>query len=325
MMIEKDYIEIPNIKIGHAQDLEAATGCSVILCQKGAVGGVDVRGGAPGTRETDLLNPVNLVDRVHGVLLTGGSAFGLDAAAGLMEYLENRGIGFDVGPTKVPIVTGAVLFDLDIGDFKTRPDKDMGYRACVNSEAGGHLEGSIGAGTGATVGKVLGPGGAMKGGLGSYYIQLGDLIVGALVAVNSFGDIIDPKSGHIIAGALAGDGKTLVDTEKVVIENYNFNKEAFGGNTSIGAVITNAQMTKAMANKASSMAHDGFARTMRPAHTMVDGDTIFTLATGEVFADINAVGSLAARAIEGAVIRAIKSADSLHGVKSYKDIVRHDK
>ncbi len=320
-MIEKDYIQIPGVRIGHAQDLEAATGCTVILCEKGAVAGVDVRGGAPGTRETDLLDPVNLVDRVHGVLLTGGSAFGLDAAAGIMEYLESRGAGFDVGPTKVPIVTGAVLFDLDIGDFKTRPDKDMGHRACLNSETDRHLEGSIGAGTGATIGKILGSAGSMKGGLGTYYIQVGDLVVGAVVAVNSFGDIIDPKSGQIIGGALGGDGKTFVGTESIIIENYNFNKESFGGNTSIGAVITNAQMTKARANKVASMAHDGFARTMRPAHTMVDGDTIFTLATGEVFADINAVGVLAARAVEGAVLRAIKSADSLQGVKSYKDML----
>ncbi|MCK9268557.1 MAG: P1 family peptidase, partial [Alkaliphilus sp.] len=217
-MLEKNYIEIPGIKVGHAQDIKAATGCTVVLCEKGAVAGVDVRGGAPGTRETDLLDPVNLVDRVHGVLLTGGSAFGLDAAAGVMKYLENKGFGFDVGVTKVPIVTGAVLFDLTIGDFKVRPDGEMGYSACINSEIDNcREEGNVGAGTGATVGKLFGPGYSMKSGLGSYYIQVGNLIVGSIVAVNSFGDIIDPKNGSIIAGALAEDGKTFADSENVMI------------------------------------------------------------------------------------------------------------
>lgn len=320
-MLEKDYIEIPGIKVGHAQNIEAATGCTVVLCEKGAVAGVDVRGGAPGTRETDLLDPVNLVDRVHGVLLTGGSAFGLDAAAGVMKYLENRGFGFDVGVTKVPIVTGAVLFDLTIGDFKVRPDEEMGYSACVNSETDNcWAGGNVGAGTGATVGKLFGPGYSMKSGLGSYYIQIGDLIVGAIVAVNSFGDIIDPKNSNIIAGALTGDGKTFAGSENVMIKNYTGNKDIFSENTSIGVVITNAQMTKSTANKVASMAQDGYARTMRPAHTMIDGDTIFTLATNEIFADINVVGVLAARAVEQAVLRAVRNATTLHGIKCYKDL-----
>lgn len=319
-MIEKNYIEIPGIKAGHAQDMEAATGCTVILCEKGAVAGVDVRGGAPGTRETDLLNPVNLIEKVHGVLLTGGSAFGLDAAAGVMEYLENKNIGFDVGVAKVPIVTGAVLFDLAIGDPGIRPDKKMGYSACADSENDSWTEGSTGAGTGATVGKLFGPAHSMKSGLGSHYIQIGDLIVGAIVAVNSFGDIIDPKDGGIIAGALADDRKTFVNSENTMLENYNDNKNLFGGNTSIGVVITNARMTKAMANKIASMAQDGYARTMRPSHTMVDGDTIFALATDEVPADINIIGILAVRAVERAVLRAITESTTLHGIKCCRDL-----
>ncbi len=324
-MLEKNYIEISGIKVGHAQNIEAATGCTVVLCEKGAVAGVDVRGGAPGTRETDLLDPVNLVDKVHGVLLTGGSAFGLDAAAGVMEYLENRGFGFDVGVTKVPIVTGAVLFDLEIGNCKIRPDKTMGYDACINSEMDNcWVEGNIGAGTGATVGKLFGIGNSMKSGLGSYYIQVGDLIVGAIVAVNSFGDIIDPKNGSIIAGALAGDGKTFANSENVMIKNYNSSGSEPGKNTSIGVVVTNAQMTKATANKVASMAQDGYARNMRPAHTMIDGDTIFTLATNKIFADVNVVGVLAARVIEQAVLRAVKEATTLHGIKCYKDLWVND-
>lgn len=321
-MIETNYIEIPGIKIGHAQDLGAATGCTVILCEKGAVAGVDVRGGAPGTRETDLLNPVNLIDRVHGVLLAGGSAFGLDAAAGVMAYLEEKGIGFDVGVTKVPIVAGAVLFDLAIGDHRVRPNKAMGYEACSNSETNNRfMEGNIGAGTGATVGKLFGMDKCMKGGLGSYYIQVGDLIVGAIVAVNSFGDIVDPQNGSILAGALDKDKKTFINSESIMIKNYNSSKDVFSGNTSIGVVVTNAQMNKSTANKLASMAHNGYARTMRPAHTMVDGDTIFIMSTGEIFADINVVGTLAARAVEGAVVRAVKEAKTLHGVRSYIDLI----
>lgn len=318
-MLEKNYIEIPGIKVGHAQDMEAATGCTVILCEKGAVAGVDVRGGAPGTRETDLLDPINLVDKVHGILLTGGSAFGLDAAAGVMKYLEQKDAGFDVGVTKVPIVSGAVLFDLTIGDFRVRPDKEMGYSACANSETNDWTEGNIGAGTGATVGKLFGISNSMKGGLGSYYIQIRDLIVGAIVVVNSLGDIVDPESGNIIAGALADDGESFVNSENIMIQNYN-NKDILSRNTSIGVVVTNAQMAKTQANKIASMAHDGYARTMRPAHTMVDGDTIFTLATNNVSADVNVVGILAARTVEQAVLRAVKESTTLHGIKCYRDL-----
>lgn len=311
--------DIPGIKIGHAQDYDAATGCSVIICENGAVAGVDVRGGSPGTRETDLLNPVNLVDRIHAVVLSGGSAFGLDASSGVMKYLEERSIGFDVSVTKVPIVCSAVLFDLNIGDFKVRPDKNMGYAACKNVSKN-FKNGNIGAGTGATVGKILGPEFSMKGGLGSACIKIGNLMVGAVIAVNCLGDVIDPSNGNIIAGVLNTNKNSFAGTENIMISQYNNKKNLFSGNTTIGTVITNASMTKANANKVASMAHNGYGRTMRPAHSMFDGDTIFTMATCEVEADINVVGLLSARVVEMAVINAVKEAESIHGFKAYKDM-----
>lgn len=314
--------DISGIRLGNAQDLEAATGCTVILCEEGAVAGVDVRGGAPGTRETDLLKPENYVEKIHGVLLGGGSAFGLDAAAGMMEYLEERNIGFDVGVTKVPIVAGAVLFDLTCGNHRIRPDKAMGYQACLASEKEDFSEGSVGAGTGATVGKFLGMQHAMKGGLGTYCIKVGELMVGAVVAVNCLGDVIDPHNGNILAGAFQEDSSTFLNSEEGMIGQYNQATNAFTGNTTIGAIVTNAVMTKAQANKVASMAHNGYARTMRPAHTMFDGDTIFSLTTGSVTADINVVGFLAARVMEQAVIRSIRQATTLGGYKSYNDICK---
>ncbi|AKL97121.1 L-aminopeptidase/D-esterase [Clostridium aceticum] len=313
------FTAIKGIKVGHAENLEAATGCTVILCEEGAVGGVDVRGGAPGTRETELLNPLNLVEKLHAVLLAGGSAFGLDAAAGVMSYLEEKGIGFDVGVTTVPIVGAAVLFDLLVGDYKIRPDKEMGYKACENASSQPPLQGTIGAGTGATIGKCLGPEYAMKGGVGSYGIKVGDLMVAALVAVNSFGDVVDPSTGEVISGALSPDGLSFANTEKVLLQQYNNNKNLFTGNTTIGVIATNGKLTKAGASKVASMAHNGYARSIRPAHTMVDGDTIFTMATGEVEADISATGLLAAKVMEEAVVRAVKHATSLDGLKCYAD------
>lgn len=319
-MQEIKFTEIEGIKVGHEQSLEAATGCTVVICEKGAFAGVDVRGGAPGTRETDLLDPVNLVEQVHAVLLGGGSAFGLDAAAGVMQYLEEQGIGFDVGVTRVPIVAGAVLFDLTIGDHKIRPNKEMGYKACENANRIECPNGTVGAGTGATVGKFLGAEHSMKGGLGTYAVQVGDLQVGALVAVNCLGDVVNPTTGEIIAGALSEDKKSFVNTEKVMLEQLTLEKNLFSGNTTIGVVVTNAKLDKARANKIASMAHNGYARTMRPAHTMVDGDTIFTMGTGEVEADTNVIGMLATNVMAEAVVRAIKTATSIHGYKCYKDL-----
>lgn len=312
--------EIKGIKIGSAEDLKALTGCTVVICEAGATAGVDVRGGSPGTRETDLLNPVNMVDRIHAVTLSGGSAFGLDASSGVMQYLEEKNIGFDVAVTKVPIVCSAVLFDLVAGDYKVRPDKSMGYAACRNAELNQCREGNVGAGTGATVGKINGPKYSMKGGLGCYALQVGDLQVGAVIAVNCLGDVVDPLTGKIIAGALNEDKSTFVDTEEVMISRYSEKRNLFSGNTTIGVVVTNGKFTKAEMNKIASMAHNGYGRTMRPAHSMFDGDTIFAMATGTVEADLSVVGLLAARVVEQAVLRAVKNAESVLGYKAYKDM-----
>jgi L-aminopeptidase/D-esterase-like protein len=312
--------EIDGINIGNAQSLKGQTGCTVIICKDGATAGVDVRGGSPGTRETDLLDPVNFVDRIHAVILSGGSAFGLDAAGGVMQYLEEKNVGFDVTVTKVPIVCSAVLFDLVVGDYRIRPDKSMGYEACKNSEINVCKNGNIGAGTGATIGKILGPEHSMKGGLGTYAVQVGDLKIGAVVAVNCLGDIIDPKNGKIIAGALKEDGRSFANTQQIMLNRYNEKRNLFSGNTTIGTVITNGKFNKSEMNKIASMAHNGYGRTMRPAHSVFDGDTIFTMATDEVDADISTVGFLAAEVMEKAIIRAVKSAESISGRKSYKEL-----
>jgi L-aminopeptidase/D-esterase-like protein len=317
---EIEFTAIGGIRVGHAEDLKAATGATVIISEAGATVGVDVRGGAPGTRETDLLNPVNLVDRVHAVLLAGGSAFGLDAAAGVMQYLEEREIGFDVRVTRVPIVCAAVLFDLTIGDHRIRPDKEMGYRACLNAGSAECRQGSVGAGAGATVGKILGMERAMKSGLGWYALQAGDLKVGALVAVNCLGDVVDPLSGKKVAGPLNEDRRTLADTEAIMIGAHAAKKNLFSGNTTIGVVAANVAFTKAQATKLASMAHDGYARTMRPAHSMVDGDTIFAIATGNLEADLSVVGLLAARVMERAVIAAVTNAEPLCGLTCWADL-----
>lgn len=312
--------DIEGIRIGHAQNIEGATGCSVILCEEGAVAGVDVRGGAPGTRETDLLNPINMMEKIHAVLLTGGSAFGLDAAGGIMKYLEEKGVGFDVGVTKVPIVCGAALFDLPIGDYRIRPDKDMGYEACLNTEMKELLEGNVGAGTGATVGKILGPEYLMKGGLGTYTLKVGELMVGAIVAVNCLGDVIDSEKGEIVAGVLSEDKKSFRSTEDIMIAKYDNKENLFNGNTTIGAIITNAKLSKAQINKVAAMAHDGYARSIYPVHTMYDGDTIFSMATGKIQSDVNVVGLLAARVMEKAIVKAVKNTTSFLGYKAYRDL-----
>ncbi|MGD9973106.1 MAG: P1 family peptidase [Desulfatirhabdiaceae bacterium] len=321
MIKEIEFVEIDGIQVGHAQNLDAATGCTVILCETGATTGVDVRGGAPGTRETDLLDPVNLVSTVHGILLAGGSAFGLDAAGGVMSYLEERQIGFDVQVTRVPIVCGAVLFDLLIGDHRVRPDRDMGYQACLNAENPDRRQGCIGAGTGATLGKILGMNRAMKSGLGWYALQIGELKIGAIVAVNCLGDVIDPLSGKKIAGLLSEDLLSIEDTETVMIQSYADKKNLFSGNTTIGVVATNASLTKAQATKLAAMSQNGYARTMRPAHSMVDGDTIFAMSTGSVAADVSVVGLLGARVMERAVVAAVKNATSMCGLTCFSSLI----
>ncbi|QQG65686.1 P1 family peptidase [Desulfobulbus oligotrophicus] len=316
-MQEIDFSEIEDIQTGHAHNLDAGTGCTVLISEKGVTAGIDVRGGAPATRESDLLHPVNLVEKVHAILLTGGSAFGLDAASGVMQYLEERDIGFDVQVTRVPIVCGAALFDLAVGDHRVRPDREMGYQACRNAADRTCANGSIGAGTGATVGKILGMKRAMKSGLGCYAMQVDTLKIGALVAVNCLGDVIDPETGERLAGLLNEDLNGPADTETVMIRSYASKRDLFAGNTTIGVVVTNAVLTKSQATKLASMSHDGYARTMRPAHSMFDGDTVFTMATGQVDADLSTLGLLAARVVEKAIVSAVKNAAPLFGLKCW--------
>ena len=317
--------DIPGIEIGQAQDDEALTGCTVILCRKGAVGGVDVRGSAPGTRETDLLNPINLVDKVHAVVLAGGSAFGLDAAAGVMKYLSEQKIGYGLGSARVPIVPAAILFDLGLGKSSRHPDSEMGYAAVSTAHAGPITEGNVGAGTGASVGKIFGLAGAMKSGLGTTSIGIGGgVMVGAIVAVNAFGDVLDPSTGQIIAGARPaklgpvklGGSDQFADTLDVMrtFAGRTILSLATGGNTVIAVVATNARFNKAQVTKVAQMAHDGLARAVRPAHTMLDGDTIFALATGQKKADVSIVGAFAAEALAQAIVRAVQAAKPAGGL-----------
>jgi len=320
--------DIPGIEVGQAQDYEALTGCTVILCRKGAVGGVDVRGSAPGTRETDLLNPINLVDKVHAVVLAGGSAFGLDAASGVMKYLAEQKIGYGMGATRVPIVPAAILFDLTLGKSTRHPDLEMGYAAVSAARAGPVAEGNVGAGTGATLGKIFGMAGAMKSGLGTASIGIGGgVVIGALVAVNAFGDVVDPGTGQIIAGArpaklglvnFGGSGQ-FADTQEVMqtFAGRTILSLATSGNTVIGVVATNANFDKAQATKMAQMAHDGLARTIRPAHTMLDGDTIFALATGHKKADVSTVGAYAAEVLARAIVRAVQAAKPAGGLPAF--------
>ncbi len=313
---------IPGAIIGHAQDLDAATGCTVILSPEGAVCGVDQRGGAPGTRETDLLRPMHLVENVHAVLLSGGSAFGLSAADGVMRWLEERKYGFNVGVANVPIVPAASLFDLAIGKPDVRPDALMGYAACEAAQGEwGEKGGNVGAGTGATVGHLLGDAGCMKGGLGTSVIEVTPgIFVGAVFAVNCFGDVIDPSTGKTIAGTRKMPEGHFVDTLETLTQ-MPASFDAAVTNTVIGIVATNATLSKVAANKVAQMAHNGLARTIIPTHTMFDGDTIFALATGlEKMVDVNIIGTFAAEATARAVVRAVSEATSLCGVTARRDM-----
>ncbi len=329
---------VPGIEVGHHTLTGRPTGCTVVLAREGAVGGVDVRGGAPGTRETDLLDPVNTVERLHAVVLSGGSAFGLDAAGGVMRWLEERGIGFPVGSVRVPIVAGAILFDLGVGDPAIRPGPECGYRAAEAASDLPPAEGNVGAGAGATVGKLRGLGRAMKGGVGTASIARSDgLVVGAIVAVNAVGDVVDPATGRVIAGVRTADGRGLADARRLVREGVataaggpSTGSSSGGGsseaglprNTIIGVVATNARLTKAQATKVAQMAHDGLARTVSPVHTPWDGDTVFALATGELETspDLLDVGALAAEAVAEAVIRAVRAAEGLEGLPAASDL-----
>ncbi len=317
--------DVAGIKIGHFTDARRPTGCTVILCEDGATGGVDVRGSAPGTRETDLLDPKNLVQQVHAVVLSGGSAFGLETATGVVRWLEERGIGYDVGVAKVPIVPAAILFDLTVGDAKIRPDAEAGYKACKAATTNPPAEGNVGAGAGATVGKMFGGKRAMKGGIGTASIKLPGLTVGAIVAVNAVGDVIDPTTGKLIAGARTPDGKKLQGTMAGILRGEALPPMLGGTNTTIGLVATDAKLDKAQAQKVAEMAQDGLARTINPAHTMFDGDTIFAVATGKTIstnpANVTLIGALAAEAMSQAIVRAIRAAKTIAGVPGSNDLI----
>lgn len=298
---------VPGVKVGHATDEKNGTGCTVVRVEEGAVGGVVVRGGAPGTRETDLLDPSNLVERVHSVVLSGGSAYGLDSATGVMRYLEEHGYGLDVGVARVPIVPAAVLFDLAYKNAAVRPDARMGYEAAAQATDEPVEEGSVGAGTGATVGKLLGPDGASKGGLGSYAVDLGDgIVVGAIVAVNAVGEVRNPETNEWLAGTRDPKTNEVIDSRAYLLAHGTGHALA-GANTTIGVVATNARLTKAEAKKVASLAHNAFATTIHPAHTMMDGDTIFVLSTGDEETSVDRVGNGAVRAMERAIVRAVRA------------------
>lgn len=312
--------DIENIKIGNAENRDAGTGCTVIICEEGAPTGLDVRGGGPASRESELLKPMAAAEAIHAVLLSGGSAFGLDAAGGVMKYMEERNIGFDVGITKVPLVCESCLFDLTVGECGVRPDKAMGYQACENAEKGNYSDGNVGAGTGATVGKLYGMDFCMKSGIGSYAVKIGDLKVGAVVAVNSLGDIYDWKNGKKVAGLLAPDKKTFLCTEDEVYKSYEVVKNKFVSNTTIGAIITNARFNKTQLCKIAGMTHNGYARSIRPLHTTADGDSIYAMSVGNVEADQDMVGTLAAQVMSEAILRAVMSAGSAYGFPAARDL-----
>ncbi len=308
--------DVPGIKVGHYSDYKALTGCSVVIAEEGAVAGVDVRGSSPGTRETDLLRPTNMVQKIYGILLTGGSAFGLDATGGVMQYLEEKHIGFDTGGALVPIVPAAVIYDLDIALSSVRPDKKMGYMAAKNSSDCKVEQGSVGAGTGATVGKIHGMDWAMKSGIGSYSIDLGsDVFIGAMSVVNALGDVYE--NGNIIAGAREEDG--FLDTYEYLKSQNSYSKP-LGKNTTLTVVATNASMTKDEANKMAQVAHDGYARAIKPVHTVYDGDCIFAMSTGDVKYDVMTLCEAAAEATEKAIINAVKSTEGVMGLPSYTEI-----
>lgn len=311
-MQEIGIMEVGGFRVGHAQDTQAATGCTVLLCDRMSPAGLDVRGGGPASRESQILSPVAQADSINGVLLSGGSAFGLDAAGGVQKYLEERGIGFDVGVTKVPLISQSCLFDLGVGRPDVRPDAAMAYQACQNACYDPPTQGNVGAGTGCSVGKYRGMGRAMKSGFGTYALQAGQLKVGALVAVNALGDIYD---GAVqIAGLLNAERTGLSNTLDEMFEDVSIPGNLFVGNTTLGIVVTNAKLNKTQLTKVAGMTHNGFARAIRPVHTNADGDSIYALSTGELSGDVTVVGAMAARAMERAIVRAVRCAKAAYGL-----------
>lgn len=305
--------DVMGIEVGHFTDGRRPTGCSVVIVREGAVAGVDVRGAAPGTRETDLLAPTNVVDRVHAILLAGGSAWGLDAATGVMRWLEEQGIGFPAGPVRVPLVPGAVLFDLMVGDASIRPDAAAGYRACELASTRPPAQGNVGAGTGATVGKIFGMERAMRGGIGTASVTVGGVTVGALVACNALGDVIDPHTAQIIAGARTPSGKSLLDSRRALLRGESLTPILAGTNTTIGVIATDAVITKAQASRLATVGHDGLARSINPVHTQSDGDTLFALGTGRAGKSpgMMTLATMAAEVTALAVVHAVRAAQGL--------------
>jgi len=324
--------DIPGIKVGHAQDFDAITGCTVVICEEGAVPGVDQRGGGPATRETDVIKPIyGEAKKAHAILLTGGSAFGLGATTGVMRYLEEKDVGYQTLAAKVPIVPAASLFDLNIGNSKVRPTPEMSYQACQNASDQAPAQGTIGAGTGATVGKLLGTGQTTKSGIGTASVVLsGGVLVGAIVAVNAVGDVIDPFTNEIIAGVRPiKKGLVKIGGEDVFADSLKIMKGLVGRtifslaskvNTVIGVVATNAKLNKPYTTKVAQVAMNGVVRTIRPAHTMHDGDTMFALATGQKKADVNIIGAFAAQVVSEAILNAVKHATSIGGVPAISDL-----
>lgn len=315
--------DVEGIKVGHYTETRRPTGCTVILTESGAVAGVDVRGSAPGTRETDLLNPLNTVEKVHGIVLAGGSAFGLEAADGAMQYLEEQKAGYPTRVGRVPIVPAAILYDLDLGDARVRPDKRSGYLACKAAKTHACEEGNVGAGAGATVGKLFGIDRAMKSGLGTASVRVGPIIVAALVAVNAAGDVLDPATGAILAGARTADGKQLANSMELLRQGRYGSSKPSAENTTIGVVATNVALAKVQTAKMAQMAHDGLARCINPVHTPLDGDTLFAISTGglSTVANLTLLGSLAAEVVAQAVCRAVLRAKGLPGLPSHQEML----
>jgi L-aminopeptidase/D-esterase-like protein len=318
--------DVEGIRVGHASNRGAMTGCTVILCEEGAVGGVEIRGSATGTRQIDSLYPVHVVQQVHAILLTGGSSFGLDAAGGVVRYLEERGKGFDVGVTHVPVVPTAVIFDLPLGDYRVRPDADMAYQACLHASSEAVEEGSVGVGTGATVGKLFDLERACKGGVGTASLEAGGVIVGVIAAVNALGDVVDERTGEVLVGLRDEEGSRFAKTAELLRQGIW--KKGFGtsflGNTTIGVIATNVTLNREDTIKVAQMAHNGLARVISPINTTFDGDIIFALSLGQREGEVNNVGALAEAAIVEAVKRAVMKADGFGMIPAYRDLKGED-
>ncbi len=320
-MTELPISEIRGIRIGQTENVKAGTGCTVLVCEEGMRAGADIRGGGPASRETPLLNPLMAAQTIHAIVLGGGSAFGLGAANGVMKYLEEKQIGFDVGVTKVPLVVQSDIFDLTVGDPFTRPDAAMGYEAAKAAmEAPNYRDGNYGVGCGATVGKIGGMETCMKTGIGSYAVQLGELQIGALVVVNALGDVFDWKSGKQVAGLLTEDRSALRSTSEFMKGSLEVVENRFVGNTTLAIVITNAAFRKAQLCKIAGMAQDGYARSIRPVHTSADGDSIYAVSVGNVAADQDVIGILAAEVVSEAILRAVEKAESAYGYPSAAEL-----